>query len=153
MAWPTDWPEQVRGVGCPLCTAHGTDDNGHGVRVLAGTHADVYVQRLDWTRGYAIAIWNGPHVAEPTDLSDQDTVAYWREVLRAGRAIERHYRPVKMNYQLLGNAVPHLHTHIVPRHATDPTPGQPLAFPTHNRKQDESSLQDQVEALKRLLAH
>jgi diadenosine tetraphosphate (Ap4A) HIT family hydrolase len=37
--------------------------------------------------------------------------------------------PVKLNYDVLGNAVPHLHTHIVPRHADDPRPGWPFPFP------------------------
>jgi diadenosine tetraphosphate (Ap4A) HIT family hydrolase len=32
-------------------------------------------------------------------------------------------------YDLLGNSVPHLHTHIVPRYADDPRPGWPFPFP------------------------
>jgi diadenosine tetraphosphate (Ap4A) HIT family hydrolase len=39
------------------------------------------------------------------------------------------FAPVKLNYDLLGNAVPHLHTHIVPRYADDPRPGWPFPFP------------------------
>ena len=30
---------------------------------------------------------------------------------------------------MLGNSVPHLHTHIVPRYADDPRPGWPFPFP------------------------
>jgi hypothetical protein len=30
---------------------------------------------------------------------------------------------------VLGNAVPHLHTHLVPRYANDPRPGWPFPFP------------------------
>ena len=33
-----------------------------------------------------------------------------------------------MNYLTLGNALPHLHTHLVPRQADDPVPGGPLPF-------------------------
>jgi diadenosine tetraphosphate (Ap4A) HIT family hydrolase len=31
-----------------------------------------------------------------------------------------------MNFQILGNAVPHLHCHIIPRFYGDPAPGKPL---------------------------
>lgn len=31
-----------------------------------------------------------------------------------------------MNFQLLGNAVPHLHAHLVPRYYGDPALGMPI---------------------------
>jgi diadenosine tetraphosphate (Ap4A) HIT family hydrolase len=31
-----------------------------------------------------------------------------------------------MNVRILGNAVPHLHCHIIPRFYGDPAPGKPL---------------------------
>lgn len=34
--------------------------------------------------------------------------------------------PCQLNYMTFGNAVPHVHTHIVPRHPDDPAPGRPL---------------------------
>jgi diadenosine tetraphosphate (Ap4A) HIT family hydrolase len=52
-------------------------------------------------------------VAEPTHLPAEQAAGYWLETLRAGAAIEQYLRPVKMNYLTLGNALPHLHTHIV----------------------------------------
>ena len=57
----------------------------------------------------------------------------WREVLRVASALERHYRPVKLNILMLGNAVPHLHAHLLPRFAEDPAPGRPLPFPEGER--------------------
>jgi diadenosine tetraphosphate (Ap4A) HIT family hydrolase len=33
-----------------------------------------------------------------------------------------------MNYLTLGNWVPHLHTHVVPRYTHDPAPGGPIAW-------------------------
>jgi diadenosine tetraphosphate (Ap4A) HIT family hydrolase len=42
------------------------------------------------------------------------------------RAIERAYDPCQLNYMTFGNAVPHVHTHIVPRYPDDPAPGRPL---------------------------
>ena len=74
-------------------------------------------------------MWRGRHVAEPTELTDREAAAYGREVLLVGRALEAVLQPVKLNYDVLGNTVPHLHTHIVPRYADDPRPGWPYPFP------------------------
>lgn len=35
-------------------------------------------------------------------------------------------KPDHMNYELLGNSVPHLHWHIAPRYKTDPRWGRPI---------------------------
>ncbi|MFE2867711.1 hypothetical protein [Embleya sp. NPDC059259] len=40
-----------------------------------------------------------------------------------GRAVEDVFGPWKVNYETLGNALPHLHTHVIPRHRDDPAPG------------------------------
>jgi len=45
------------------------------------------------------------------------------------RALEAHLQPVKLNYELLGNSLPHLHTHVMPRYGDDPRPGWPFPFP------------------------
>lgn len=37
--------------------------------------------------------------------------------------------PLKANDNVLGDAVPNLHTHIIPRYANDPRPGRPAPFP------------------------
>ena len=65
----------------------------------------------------------------PTELDDAEAAGYGRDVLRVGRALEEAFSPVKLNYDVLGNSVPHLHTHIVPRYAEDPRPGWPFPFP------------------------
>ena len=38
------------------------------------------------------------------------------------------FKPVKLNYMTLGNTVPHLHTHVLPRYQDDPAPGGPIAW-------------------------
>jgi diadenosine tetraphosphate (Ap4A) HIT family hydrolase len=42
------------------------------------------------------------------------------------RALITVYSPLKMNYETLGNSLPHLHTHLVPWYPADPRPGQPF---------------------------
>ena len=124
--WRADWDALVRGVGCPMCASRGVAENEHGVRVLEGSFADVYLQKRAPQRGYAIGIWKRGHVAEPTDLAPADRDGYFAEVFAVGAALLRLTSAAKMNYQVLGNSVPHLHTHIYCRFLDDPAPGLPL---------------------------
>jgi diadenosine tetraphosphate (Ap4A) HIT family hydrolase len=108
--------------------------------------------RADIQRGLTIAVFHGRHVAEPTGLTDSEAATYGREVLRVGRAIEAAFAPVKLNDDLLGNSVPHLHTHIVPRYADDPRPGWPFPFPDPDPPpMPEDRLDAVVAALRRAL--
>ena len=78
-------------------------------------------------RGYTLVKWCGDrHVTEPTELSDEEAAGYWAEVLTVARAVIAHYGPLKLNYETLGNTVPHLHTHLIPRFINDPNPGGPF---------------------------
>ena len=104
-SWPADWNDRKAGVGCGMCATRGLDDNGRGLRILKGDYADVYLQRAA-LRGYAVAIWNGPHVAEPTQLARDEVAAFFRDVLRAGLAIEQYLRPAKMNTRCRGTQSP-----------------------------------------------
>src|SRR4051795_71375 len=151
-----EWPEQFyawrAGDGCPSCAEGRPDSNGAGVRFFAGTCCDAYLVRADIQRGLTIAVFRGRHVVEPTELSDAEAAAYGREVLRVARAIEVAFAPVKLNYDVLGNSAPHLHTHIVPRYADDPRPGWPFPFPDPDPgPMEEARLQADADALRRAL--
>lgn len=127
--WPTDWDERRHGKDCAMCAEGRSDDNGFGPRIFEGRHSDAYLQRADHGQnGYTIVIWRGRHVADPTELSADEASAYFAEVLRVGRAIDAHYRPIKLNFEMLGNSLPHLHTHVIPRYLDDGSPGHPALF-------------------------
>src|SRR5256714_3150557 len=136
-----------------MCAEGRPDETAWGDRIFAGEVSDAYLQRADVQRGYTIVIWRGRHVAEPTELSGEEAARYWLEVLRVGRALEAHLRPVKLNYELLGNSLPHLHTHVVPRYADDPRPGWPFPFPDDEPPpHPEAELRADAAALRALLA-
>lgn len=132
-----------------MCAEGRPDATAGGVRFFAGETSDAYLRRPNIQRGLSIVVWRGRHVAEPTELSDEEAARYWREVLIAGRAIEDTMQPVKMNYNMLGNSLPHLHTHIVPRYADDPRPGWPFPFPENDPADiPADALAQQVDALR-----
>ena len=130
--------------------AHGRpDEDDFGTRIFAGQVSDAYLQKDGRQRGYTIVIWRGRHVAEPTELDPAEAAAYWQELLRVGRALEEHFGPVKMNYEILGNSLPHLHTHVMPRYADDPKPGWPFPHPEERPPpHPEDEFRRDVEALR-----
>ncbi len=95
-------------------------------------------------------MWRRGHVAEPTELSDADAAGYWAEVMDTGRAVDEAFEPMKLNDFTLGNTVPHLHTHVVPRFRKDPAPGGPIPWDAvvGARAFDEAELHRQAAALR-----
>jgi diadenosine tetraphosphate (Ap4A) HIT family hydrolase len=135
-----------------MCEQGRPDELPWGARIFAGDVSDAYLQRADVQRGYTVVVWRGRHVAEPTELTADEAAAYWLEVVHVARALEAHLEPVKTNYNLLGNSLPHLHTHIVPRYADDPRPGWPFPFPEDEPPPiEEQAFRRDVEALRALL--
>jgi diadenosine tetraphosphate (Ap4A) HIT family hydrolase len=127
--WPPDWNERKAGAGCPLCAALGHDDEGdHAVFVAELPSSEVRLERRSRLPGYCVVIWRHGHVAEPTQLESAAAGEYWADVLAVCGAIESEFRPVKINLLTLGNWVPHLHTHVVPRYPDDPAPGGPITW-------------------------
>ena len=130
-----------------MCSQGRPEETEHGARFFKGDVADAYLQKEDIQRGYSVVIWRGRHVAEPTELSDQEAAQYWLELLEVGRRLER-LEPVKLNYDILGNSLPHLHTHVIPRYAEDPRPGWPFPFPDDAGKHAEDAFSRALELLR-----
>ena len=66
------------------------------------------------------------HVEEPYQLSDGDRSLFWEEALSVAEALANGLQPKKMNYEIHGNTIPHLHLHLFPRFAGDPFEGRPI---------------------------
>ena len=152
--WPDDWDERVAGRGCPMCATVGQGDNDFGVEVFRGEFAEVQLERRTSLPGYCVVIWRHQHVSDPADLDPVQACGYWAEVLAVGRAVRTRFDPVKLNYMTLGNLVPHLHTHVVPRYLDDPAPGGPITWEQMHSAEPvpEADLHGEAADLRALLA-
>ncbi|HRJ02741.1 MAG TPA: HIT family protein [Hyphomonas sp.] len=72
-------------------------------------------------RGYTLLLAKS-HVPELHMLESSEKELFLREMSLVAESVFRCFQPVKLNYECLGNAEPHLHWHIFPRHADDPSP-------------------------------
>jgi diadenosine tetraphosphate (Ap4A) HIT family hydrolase len=59
------------------------------------------------------------HVAEMTDLGEQESEQVFSALLIIEKAMRDILNPDKINLASLGNMVPHLHWHIIPRYKND----------------------------------
>ena len=62
------------------------------------------------------------HVTELFQLARCERAQLIEEVAVVGQALLDSFAAVKINYALLGNQVPHVHWHVIPRLADDPAP-------------------------------
>ncbi|HXS53467.1 MAG TPA: HIT family protein [Usitatibacter sp.] len=60
------------------------------------------------------------HVRESTDLDPAERARLVAVVFAVEEAVREAMRPDKMNVASLGNMVPHVHWHVIPRFADDP---------------------------------
>jgi diadenosine tetraphosphate (Ap4A) HIT family hydrolase len=68
--------------------------------------------------GLCRVVWND-HTKEMTDLDHADRAHVMDAVFATEQALRDLLRPEKMNVATLGNLVPHLHWHVIPRYADD----------------------------------
>jgi diadenosine tetraphosphate (Ap4A) HIT family hydrolase len=81
-------------------------------------HSIAFLGGFQYYQGYCILIARR-HAAELSGLPDAERRAYLEEMCLLARAIEDCFHPHKINYELLGNQVPHLHWHLFARYADD----------------------------------
>lgn len=62
------------------------------------------------------------HATELFHLDREERGCLVEEVSAVARALADCFQPVKVNYGLLGNQLPHIHWHVIPRLAGDPAP-------------------------------
>jgi len=75
--------------------------------------------------GFCRVIWR-QHVKEMTDLGEADRAHVMRIAFAVEAALRELMRPDKINLASLGNVVPHLHWHVIPRFADDPAFPAPI---------------------------
>ena len=142
---------------CPLVAALSSADTyrspsgGVSRRVALLPTAVAVLGSDQFYPGYTLVIARR-HATELYHLSDAESTAYFQDMMRVARAIDRAFSPRKMNYELLGNTVAHLHWHLFPRYAGDPNPTRPTWEHDHPPAHlAESEYAKTIEAIRRHL--
>jgi diadenosine tetraphosphate (Ap4A) HIT family hydrolase len=123
-----DWNEKASGHDCPFeRTDSAALENFHLVAPLSAS--TLYLERNQCYRGYCVLIYKRRHVARVDQLTADEWLELAGDLHRAHSAIWQACAPEHMNVASLGNVVPHLHWHLIPRYVNDPRWGNPI-WPT-----------------------
>lgn len=115
-----EWARRRTPAGCVICVA------GAPLDVIAETGSCwVTAEAAAPLPGY-VCVVSKQHVCEPFELSSDAQGAFWRDAMKVAAAIAEVDNPIKMNYEIHGNTLPHLHLHLFPRHRDDPYVGGPV---------------------------
>ena len=102
-------------IDCALCATSGGDmlwqDETCGVVVVGGDEGRDFP-------GFCRVIWRA-HVAEMSELAASERRHLMNVVLACELAVREVMQPDKINLASLGNVVPHLHWHVIPRWRDD----------------------------------
>ena len=113
---------------CPMCRRWDTDSD---LRIIELPHSYVTLNRDQYFPGYTL-LFTKAHVTELFHLDRDVRAAVMDEVSSVAQALYTLFSPAKINYELLGNMVPHIHWHIVPRFSSEPLWPRPIWAEPHN---------------------
>ena len=123
---PDRWRAMLTREGCPWCQGPGPPAED----VIAQTETCwVTAPPVAPLAGY-VCVSTKEHAIEPYDLDAETQAKFWLDAMAVARGLSDAIRPAKMNYEIHGNTIPHLHMHLYPRTPNDPYVG----YPIHNRE-------------------
>jgi diadenosine tetraphosphate (Ap4A) HIT family hydrolase len=121
-AWsdPRRWRDLCAGVECPICT------RGRPLDIIEEFEsAWLTAQERAPMRGYACLVAK-THAVELHDLAPATAAAFMEHAQRVSRALSAVTGAAKLNYEIHGNTLPHLHMHFYPRYPADRFEGRPI---------------------------
>ncbi|MBY0458817.1 MAG: HIT family protein [Gemmataceae bacterium] len=120
---------------CPFCSRLATPDGWPESEIVWHfPHSVAVVGPWQFYTGYCLLV-SREHATELSRLGPHRT-QFLGEMALLAEAIESCFQPHKLNYELLGNQVPHLHWHLFPRSADDPERLQPVWLALERAKTD-----------------
>jgi len=114
------WTAMCSGAACPIC------EHSEPLDVVARLEASwLTMQESAPVRGYACLVAR-THAVELHDLPEAEALGFMRDARRVSRAVAAATGAVKMNYEIHGNTLPHLHMHFFPRYRGDMFESAPI---------------------------
>jgi diadenosine tetraphosphate (Ap4A) HIT family hydrolase len=136
----SQWERLVRGTNCPFDVPR-QSANEHWDLVAQLAASSLYLAVNQAYRGQCLLILDIRHATRPEELSKEEWGTFCADLYAAETAIAKAVQPDHVNVAALGNVIPHLHWHIIPRYRSDPRWGAPI-WPTNLKDMPDTRLAD-----------
>ena len=120
----------MTGVTCKVCAGEWPSTD-HWIADVGLTKA--YLFDDQFFPGWTVLVLNR-HATELFDLTADERSRLIEDVSEVALALTMAFEPVKINYELLGNQLPHIHWHVIPRLTGDPALREAVWTVTHEPK-------------------
>jgi diadenosine tetraphosphate (Ap4A) HIT family hydrolase len=122
------WDSLIQGMDCPLCAPR-PDSNEQWDLVWPLSVSSLYLAKNQTYRGHCQLIFDPRHASRVGQLSPEEWRMFSEDLYRAECGVLQTVHPDHINTESLGNVVPHLHWHVIPRYRNDPRWGAPIWLP------------------------
>jgi diadenosine tetraphosphate (Ap4A) HIT family hydrolase len=131
---------------CPVCNQEPMPEGM--IDIVELPHSWLDAEPLDCLKG-ACHLIAKQHVVELYELDDAGLLGLMKDVQRCAQALQKVTQAIKINYEIHGNSVPHLHVHLYPRTMDDPFPGQAIDYSQCKLQYAEGEFEAFVAAMRR----
>ncbi len=104
----------MRDENCAYCMEGELVDK-FGIKICELETSKVYLFREQSHKGRVI-VAHKKHVGDMTELSEEERNAYFADIARVSKALQKVFNPDKINYGAYGDTGHHLHFHLVPKY-------------------------------------
>ena len=115
-------------TACPMCLRWEADVD---LRIAELEHSYLILNRDQFFPGYTL-LFTKQHATELFHLDRAVRTGIMEEVSHVAEALFDVFGPDKINYELLGNMVPHIHWHLVPRFSSERLWPRPIWAEAHS---------------------
>jgi diadenosine tetraphosphate (Ap4A) HIT family hydrolase len=114
MKWksPDRWEEIKNGVNCPMCQDLHLEENPFSFFVTELKQTYVRLPKNQYMKGWTIVALKR-HANELFELTEKELLEFWQDVSIVAKALDKIYKPTKINYCIFGHHCPHLHCHLL----------------------------------------
>jgi len=118
-----------------------------GIKICELETSKLYLFKEQSHKGRVI-VAHKTHVGDMTELSDADRNAYFADIAKVSRALQKAFHPDKINYGAYGDTGHHLHFHLVPKYKDEYEWGGVFAMNPGEKTLDEEEYQKLVDTIR-----